>query len=184
MTYSLYVKQQNQTGLKYLGRTERNPDTYKGSGTYWKAHLKKHGDDVSTYVIGSYDTLDELKIAGLYYSKVWNVVESNDWANLVEESGDGVPKGTHHSQEHNQKMRLAMLGKKHSEETKRLLRQNHNPLSNPVPSLRKGKTGVYSEKTLQNMSLAQKGKSKPSRLKGRSFDEIYGSEKAIKMRKN
>ena len=40
MIYSLYVKQHNVTGLKYLGQTKRNPDTYKGSGKYWKLHVR------------------------------------------------------------------------------------------------------------------------------------------------
>ena len=43
MTIYLYVKQHSVTGLKYFGRTEcKNPFRYKGSGSYWKKHLKKH----------------------------------------------------------------------------------------------------------------------------------------------
>ena len=30
-----------------------------------------------------------IKILGQYYSKIWNIVESKDWANLIEEAGPG-----------------------------------------------------------------------------------------------
>jgi hypothetical protein len=69
MTYSLYIKQHNITGLKYLGQTKVNPDVYKGSGTYWLHHIKKYGNDVSTYVIATCETKKELRDIGLYYSQ-------------------------------------------------------------------------------------------------------------------
>jgi hypothetical protein len=31
MNYYLYVKTHNQTGLKYLGQTSKNPDKYQGA---------------------------------------------------------------------------------------------------------------------------------------------------------
>jgi len=34
MTIYLYKKTHNVTGLQYLGKTTRNPFTYKGSGVY------------------------------------------------------------------------------------------------------------------------------------------------------
>jgi len=36
----LYVKIHNVTKLKYFGKTTKNPYNYKGSGLYWKRHLK------------------------------------------------------------------------------------------------------------------------------------------------
>ena len=87
--YYLYIKTHNQTGLKYLGQTSQNPYEYKGSGIYWKSHLQKHGKDISTELIAAFDTKDDLKIAGQFWSKHWNVVNSNEWANLKEETGDG-----------------------------------------------------------------------------------------------
>ena len=44
----LYVKQHNQTGLMYFGKTVRNPLKYKGSGSYWSSHRQIHGNDIST----------------------------------------------------------------------------------------------------------------------------------------
>lgn len=85
------VKQHNITGLKYLGQTTKDPYTYKGSGVHWCNHLKVHGNDVSTEIIGTYETKEELKVAGIYYSDMWNVEASDDWANLWEEAGMGRP---------------------------------------------------------------------------------------------
>lgn len=89
MTIYLYVKTHQKTGLKYLGKTERNPHTYKGSGVYWKNHIQKHGNNVETIILTECESPQELKQWGLYYSQLWNVVESEEWANLKEESGDG-----------------------------------------------------------------------------------------------
>lgn len=90
MTIYLYVKTHNKTGLKYLGKTEQEPYSYKGSGVYWMLHISKHGYDVTTEILHECSTTEELKEWGLYYSRLWNVVESNEWANLKEECGDGL----------------------------------------------------------------------------------------------
>ena len=89
MTYYLYKKTHNQTGLKYLGKTETDPYTYKGSGTRWNNHLSVHGNDVSTEILRECESNDEIRYWGEYYSNLWNVVESDEWANLKAESGDG-----------------------------------------------------------------------------------------------
>jgi len=90
MTIYLYVKTHNKTGLKYLGKTQsEDPHKYPGSGTYWRAHLKKHGYDYTTEIIHKCQNKEEVKKWGLYYTNLWNIVESNDWANLKEEIGDG-----------------------------------------------------------------------------------------------
>jgi len=87
--FYLYIKQHNKTRLKYLGYTKHNPYQYNGSGKYWKNHIKIHGTDISTYIVGTYNTPEELKEAGTFYSKVWNIVESDQWANLRIEEGSG-----------------------------------------------------------------------------------------------
>ena len=93
MTIYLYVKTHNKTGLKYLGKTEsKDPYKYPGSGTYWKHHLKKHGKDYSTEIIKECESIEEFAKWGLYYSNLWNVVESDTWANLKEETGDAHGK--------------------------------------------------------------------------------------------
>ena len=90
MPIYLYVKTHLCTGLKYLGQTKYNPFTYSGSGRYWKRHIKKHGNDVHTEVLGIFDNQNDLRVAGEFYSHIWNVVESIEWANLCIETGVGV----------------------------------------------------------------------------------------------
>lgn len=88
--YTLMIKQCVETGLKYLCKTsKKDPYSYKGSGKYWRSHIKAHNGTIITCVIGQYNTSSELKEAGIYYSTKHNVVESEEWANLVPEQGDG-----------------------------------------------------------------------------------------------
>lgn len=112
MTIYLYVKTHNITGLKYLGSTSQDPHKYKGSGIYWNLHIKKHGNDVNTKILGIYETNKELKPIGIYYSKLWNIVESEEWANLTEEAGYGGVPGYKKSTEHIEKIRQANLNRK------------------------------------------------------------------------
>ena len=51
MTIYLYVKTHNKTGLKYLGKTSKNPHSYLGSGVDWKTHLKENGIEHFTEII-------------------------------------------------------------------------------------------------------------------------------------
>ena len=90
--HKLMIKTQIKTGLKYLCYTQTEGeqyDNYKGSGTLWKKHLKKHGDDISTELI--YETEDkvEFKKVATQKSIDLNIVESDEWANLKIEEGDG-----------------------------------------------------------------------------------------------
>jgi hypothetical protein len=88
--YKLYVKTHIKTGLKYLGQTSaKDPHKYSGSGIYWKLHLQKHGYYYTTEILHEFQTKEELKPYGIYYSTLWNIVESDEWANLKEEHGDG-----------------------------------------------------------------------------------------------
>jgi transposase len=94
MTIYLYKKTHNKTGLNYLGKTTNsNPHKYKGSGDYWSKHIKKHGYDVTTIILKECKTNEEVKEWGLYYSELWNVVGSKDWANLKPEQGAGGGDG-------------------------------------------------------------------------------------------
>ncbi len=87
-TVYLYVKQHSITGLKYFGKTVRDPNTYYGSGTYWNRHIDKHGREyVETVSIWKFETQSECTEFALNFSKENNIVESNEWANLMEENG-------------------------------------------------------------------------------------------------
>jgi hypothetical protein len=93
--FYLYVKTHNVTGLKYLGMTSRDDvHTYRGSGKYWTQHIEKHGyDDVTTDVLGVYETPEALGVVSLRLSEEWNIVDSPDFANLMVETGEGAPLG-------------------------------------------------------------------------------------------
>jgi hypothetical protein len=88
--YYLYIKTHNVTGLKYLGHTKRDPFFYKGSGKYWVKHINKHGYDVKTTILLATDCLSCLQDTALFFSKIFNVVKSSEWANLIPEQGDDI----------------------------------------------------------------------------------------------
>jgi len=86
--YFLLLKQHTVTGLKYLcfhHGTRDNCFKYKGSGTYWTSHLSKHGNSINTIILEIKDTREELVEYGLKYSKLWDVVKSTEFANLIDE---------------------------------------------------------------------------------------------------
>ena len=89
MTYYLYLKTHNKTGLKYLGKTTRDPQKYLGSGKRWLRHLAKHGNDITTEILLETEDKQSLADTGLHYSKLWNIVEDQSFANMRPESGDG-----------------------------------------------------------------------------------------------
>lgn len=95
MKHYLMIKTHNKTSLKYLCKTSTDnplrPYKYLGSGKYWKRHLKKYGNDIKTEILEICNTREELIERGIYYSKLYNVVESKNFANMVEERGDGGP---------------------------------------------------------------------------------------------
>ena len=115
MTIYLYVKTHNKTGLKYLGKTSKDPYSYIGSGIDWKTHLKEYGIEHSTQIIRECQTNQELSEWGRYYSKLWNIVESDKWANRIPETGGGIgpPKGINHQGANN-----PMFGKHHTDKVK------------------------------------------------------------------
>lgn len=89
MIIYLYVKQHAITGLKYFGKTSRaNPYKYKGSGTYWKRHIKKYGiEHVITINVWQFDSIEQCSNFAINFSKQNNIVRSTEWANLCEENG-------------------------------------------------------------------------------------------------
>ncbi len=85
----LYVKRHNVTGLKYFGQTKNDdPVRYTGSGTYWIRHCNKHGWNISTEIVKMYklDQYEEAKEYAINFSRENNIVESDEWANLKEET--------------------------------------------------------------------------------------------------
>lgn len=120
----LYIKTHLNTGLKYFGKTHKNPETYMGSGKYWKRHLKVHGNNVKTEIFGIFEDETECKIAALKFSIDNNIVESDEWANLILENGlDGMPHGNVVPEETKQKISNSLIGKP-SKKSKYVLKES------------------------------------------------------------
>lgn len=185
MIIYLYIKQHNITGLKYLGKTTaKNPHTYPGSGTYWRSHLNVHGYNYTTEILRECNSKEEVKEWGSYYSKLWDVVKSPDWANLKPEEGDGGglkgemnPRygkpgtflGRKHSDVTKKKMSRKKAGKTYEEiygESSAYMKQVRAEKSRNryvkestrklLSSIHKGK--IVSEESKKKMSKAHKGK--------------------------
>jgi len=149
--YRLYVKTHNRTGLKYLGFTKAtDPHKYCGSGTYWIRHLKVHGYDYSTEILNECTDKKEVKHWGEYYSLLWNVVESDGWANLKPESGDGGFGIM--SDDTKKKISKSLTGKIVSEET-----------SKKISAAKTGKhRESFSDEWKEKIGASSRGKSQPS----------------------
>lgn len=86
--YRLLVKTHCITGLKYLCKTVKDDYiSYKGSGKYWRQHLKKHGTEVRTELLYETTVLKDFNKVCIEYSTLYNIVESEEWANLIPENG-------------------------------------------------------------------------------------------------
>jgi group I intron endonuclease len=156
----LYLKTHNKTGLKYLGKTTQDPFKYKGSGKYWKRHIKKHGKDISTNILLATESKQELIETGIYFSRLWNVVKSPEFANLKEENGDGgSDKGRKLSEEHKEKISNTtrgtnnpFYGKIHSNSTKKRISNSLVGQTSPMKNRKMPKTAVIKKykKTVVN----------------------------------
>ena len=96
MSYKLMIKTHDITKLKYLCITSRDDYlSYPGSGTYWKNHISKHGNSISTELLYETEDYEDFLIYCLYYSSILNVALSEEFANMVPETGynnnDGKP---------------------------------------------------------------------------------------------
>lgn len=158
----LYVKQHNQTGLKYFGKTtQHDPYRYTGSGKRWKNHITAHGNDTTTIWCKLFENKEELIEFALAFSMLFDIIHSNEWANLKFENGvDGGAYGVV-SQETRNKMSASLQGRTVWNTGKTMSEEYCDKLS----SLKKGKPTwskgkCLSEETKAKMSLAKKGKPK------------------------
>lgn len=89
----LMVKTHTITGLKYLCKKVTTSDSkaisYLGSGTRWNNHLKVHGKHINTEIIVKceLDKIEEFSKLCIEHSNKFNIVKSDEWANLIEENG-------------------------------------------------------------------------------------------------
>lgn len=86
---ALYIKTHNKTGLKYFGKTTclSGIHSYRGSGVHWRRHLKKHGADYTTELLGIWQDKERLVAYAVNFCERHDVVKSAAWANMVPEEG-------------------------------------------------------------------------------------------------
>ena len=144
----LYIKQHFITGLKYFGKTTKDPYKYIGSGKYWNNHIKKHGKEhIDTLWVSELYHDTSIVEPALHFSEENNIVKSKDWVNLIYENGlDGGSFGIIVSNETKAKMSESRKGKTNSEETR-----------SKISAATKGK--IVSEETRVKISEANKGRS-------------------------
>jgi hypothetical protein len=166
MTTYLYHKRHLKTNLNYFGKTINDPYKYTGSGMYWKAHLKKHGNKIETVQVWAFENLDECSTFALEFSAKHNIVESEDWANLIEEDGKGggMPKGRTRSKEHCKNISKSKIGKPSSNEVKEHLekyrkQRTYSPLSNETKiKISKKKIGKLASTETKNKLVIARAK--------------------------
>ncbi len=91
----LYIKKCSHCELKYFGKTTlQDIDSYSGSGDYWLKHLRKHNATVIHLWNSAWYHDDSIVRFATKFSKLNNIVESRNWANLKIEDGlDGGDPG-------------------------------------------------------------------------------------------
>lgn len=98
MVLFLLLKTHRQTGLKYLCKHEDDDFSgcvrYPGSGIRWRKHLKKYGFDVHTECIFATEDKERLKRVAIRYSELLDVENSDEYANLCREEGQGGRTGS------------------------------------------------------------------------------------------
>jgi uncharacterized iron-regulated protein len=151
MTIYLYKKTHRVTGLNYLGKTiSKDPYSYTGSGIYWRQHLDQYGYDIDTEILRECLTVEELKQWGEYYSKLWNVVESKAWANLIEESGPGGIWSKESKEKLSRTTKEALAKLTPEQKSQRMKNSCCSPKSytpQRIENMRKGMTGKKKTKT-------------------------------------
>lgn len=155
MTIYLYIKQHSITGLKYFGKTTlKDPFKYNGSGKVWKRHILKHGkQNIKTLDVWGFDDIELCINFAIKFSRKNNIVNSDKWANLIEENGinGGSNKG-----------RVGTKGWKMSEESRQILSSNAKKrIGDKNPFYRKTHTAYSKNKmstSRQGIKLTQENK--------------------------
>jgi len=182
----LYVKEHIDTGLKYLGKTiSKDPFRYPGSGVYWTNHLKKHGNNVKTTILRECNTEDELVRWGKHYSKLWNVVEDKNWANLTEEAGPGGVWGEESRNKLSATMKIRLSNMTKEERQEYVKRSCSSPDSwteerkRKISSVTTGTPKTMTDKFKKGLKTSESGriqrlKNAASNNKGRTWKLVEG----------
>jgi NUMOD3 motif len=141
----LYVKKHSITGLLYFGKSALvDPTNYTGSGKYWINHLNVHGKHIDTVWYELFLDYDSLVDFAELFSNFFDIVKSDNCANLKAEKANmrksnrsasievrtkisNATKGRSFTEEARQKMSVAKKGRKRgpmSDETKDKIKQS------------------------------------------------------------
>jgi hypothetical protein len=184
----LYIKQHNQTGLKYFGKTSsKDPIKYSGSGEYWLAHLRKHGKDVSTIWCHLYLDKETLVEEAMAFSTSHNIINAIDnhtgkkiWANKILENGLGTTKGANSgikrtfTEEHKKNIANASKLRRHSIATRQKMSEAHlgkvvsAETRDKISKIHKGK--IVSSETRNKMSASLSGLVRSDEIKARMVE--------------
>lgn len=183
----LYVKQHTVTGLKYFGFTKRDPYTYHGSGIRWLNHCKKHGFSIQTLKVYEFEDADECRRFAIQFSRDNDIVNSANWANLMEEDGaNGGGKSYVRSDETRKRMSDARKGKSLGSDNsffgKTHTIESRQKISNAKKGTMTGSSNhffgkTHSEEARQKVSIANKGHIKSEATRGLSSAALGGRPK-------
>jgi hypothetical protein len=160
----LYIKQHSITGLKYFGKTTNsNPLKYLGSGTYWKKHIRKHGEEYveTIWMSEPYTNKEILTEVALKFSIENNIVESNEWANLILENGlDGGTHGAIVSSETRNKISASNSRRRLSDATKQKIKNSKLNISDETRAKigAASKNRIASAETRKKLSITSTGR--------------------------
>ena len=183
----IYITTNLVDGKRYLGQRKfyNNWQDYVGSGIAFKQALSKYGkENFIKRIIDVAYSPNELNKKEYDYSVFFDVVESDDWYNLV--LGGGINNGWHPSEETKKKMSASNKGKKVSEETKEKLREKAKEQFQSIEArqrmsdLRKGK--CLSAETKKKLSDIKKGRPPNNKGKPLSVDAKKKISDALKGR--
>lgn len=168
----IYITTNLINGKRYLGQRKfiTGWQKYLGSGQLLQKAIKKYGKhNFKRDIILICYSGDELNNAEYILSIVYNVVESDDWYNIV--YGGGATNGRHLSDQEKQRLREVNLGKKMNEETKR-------KISETLSKIMTGRT--FSDEHKQHIREARTGLKNPGRRTVYSIElnEIFWGAKA------
>ena len=170
----IYITTNNINGKKYIGQRKYGKDigTYLGSGILLNKAIRKYGrENFSKEIIDSANTLEELNELEIYYIKLYDAVESNEYYNIAS-GGKSANNYAGKSEEEMNEIRKKfskrcgekhpMYGKKFSEEVRNNMRKGHKDFSGKNhPSYGKKRSEETKEK-IRNNRTALSGENHPN----------------------
>ena len=204
ITYYLYKKTHRTTGIQYLGQTKSpDPHKYKGSGKEWKKHIREYGYDVATEVLLETTDPTQIEAMGRHYSLLWNVVESEQWANQKPETGHGGGLGEEGYKRLSEKLKghpnwlknqtpdsiekirkaqkelWAMLTP--AEKTARMKASACNPESYTADRIEKSRQGMLGKKKTKTPKLLEAERERAVRIRSNAANMGYNKGKSWKL---